>query len=67
MTLREFINKLEQNLVNNPENATREVFVECSDSGGSWSPDGLGLSDNKIVLTLDKYDGPQTPDNQICF
>ena len=67
MKLRDFINKLGQNLTNNPKDIDREIFIECSDSGGSWSIQGLGLSDNKLVLTLDEFNGPPAPETSFYF
>lgn len=67
MTLGELIYRLRQDLINNPEDMNREIFIECSDSGGSWSIQGLGLNDDKLVLTLDEFNGPPAPETSFYF
>lgn len=64
MTLIEYIKWLKDHCEQYPEHKSLPVFVECADTGSSWSIEGLGIQDNKVVITLDEFIGPQAPETE---
>jgi hypothetical protein len=41
-----------------------EVFLECADTGGSWSIDKIHVVKGEVILGVKFFDGPTTPDPQ---
>jgi hypothetical protein len=52
-------------LLNSITTRNMRVLVECGDTGGTWSVDGIGFSEGNVVITLDKYVGIEAPETEV--